>query len=49
MKVKDLKTGSILTVDDSYGARLYEQGAAVPVAEEKKTAKPAKEKAPRKE
>ena len=37
MKVTELKTGKLLDVNDSYGARLVEQGKAVPtppVAEE---------------
>jgi len=45
MKVTELKTGKLLDVNDSYGARLVEQGKAVPtppVAEEK--AKPRKGK-----
>lgn len=29
MKVKILKTGEILAVNDSYGARLIEQGKAI--------------------
>ena len=48
MKVKFVKTGKAVTVDDSYGARLIEQGKAVlakeapfmnePVAEEEQEA-----------
>ena len=31
-----IKTGEVVTVDDGYGVRLIEQGAAVVATEEKK-------------
>ena len=34
MKVKFVKTGKTVTVDDSYGVRLIEQGKAVPAGKE---------------
>ena len=40
MKVRMIKTGEVVTVDDSYGVRLIEQGAAVVATE----AKPAEKK-----
>ncbi|MBQ6274472.1 MAG: hypothetical protein IJK63_09640 [Oscillospiraceae bacterium] len=47
MKVTELKTGKLLDVNDSYGARLVEQGKAVPtppVAEEVGAAFPQRSK-----
>ncbi len=44
MKVKDTRTGSIRDVNDSYGARLIEQGRATLPRE----SAPAKEKAAKK-
>lgn len=44
MKVKDIRTGSIRDVNDSYGARLIEQGRATL----HKESAPAKGKAARK-
>jgi hypothetical protein len=41
MTVKIIKTGEIKRVNDSYGARLIEQGQAVAHAEEK-SVKPSK-------
>ena len=35
MKVKNIKTGEILTVNDSYGLRMITQGQAIPVDEKK--------------
>lgn len=50
MRVKNLKTGEISAVNDSYAMRLYEQGKATPAIEEKRpTAKAVKEKAVKKE
>lgn len=45
MKIKDIKTGDVRTVNDSYGARLIEQGRAVVAEPEKKSAKKEKEAA----
>lgn len=45
MKLKLVGTGTLIDVNDSYGARLIEQGQAVKVPEPKKpAAKPAPEK-----
>lgn len=38
MKVTELKTGKLLDVNDSYGARLVEQGKAVPTQRQEKAA-----------
>lgn len=38
MKVKQLSTGKVLSVNDSYGTRLIEQGQAVLVKEKPKAA-----------
>lgn len=35
MKVKIIRTGEVTTVSDCYGARLVEQGEAVPAPAEK--------------
>ena len=42
MRVRTVKAGALLEVDGGYGARLVEQGLAVPAGEEK----PQKESAP---
>ncbi|MBQ9741369.1 MAG: hypothetical protein IJV91_10605 [Kiritimatiellae bacterium] len=34
MRVKYIKTGAVVEVNDCYGARLVEQGKAVPVSEQ---------------
>lgn len=44
MKVKIIKTGAIEAHNDSYAARLIEQGKAVPVAEAQKDEKKAADK-----
>ena len=44
MKVKIIKTGAIETYNDSYAARLIEQGKAVPMEEAQKEEKKAAEK-----
>lgn len=44
MKIKDIKTGEVLTVNDSYGVRMIEQGKAVAAEPERKAA-PKKEAA----
>lgn len=36
MKVKQIKTGKVISVNDSYGIRLIEQGQAVLVKEKAK-------------
>lgn len=48
MKIKLIETGKVITVDESYGIRLYEQGKAVPVAEKKETISEKTEKEPKK-
>ncbi|MDD3881895.1 MAG: hypothetical protein PHI27_06550 [Eubacteriales bacterium] len=45
MKVKLLKTGETVTVNDSYGARLIEQGKAVYADKESKSGPVKKEAA----
>lgn len=44
MKILDLKTGDTVEVNDSYAARLIEQGKAVIPEKPKKAAKETKEK-----
>lgn len=44
MKIRMIKTGEVMTVEDGYGVRLIEQGKAVAAAE----GKPAEKKQPAK-